>query len=69
MEPAMRSQTWLAKVFGWMVGTGPGSGMAVMMVVFGLLTILTMLSGYVIPSIRNMEDLLPDHDQLQKVAT
>lgn len=67
MEPAMRSQSWLAGAFGWMVGTGPGSGMALMMVVFGLLTILTMLSGYVIPRIRNMEDLLPDHDQLQKV--
>ncbi|HZU85877.1 MAG TPA: MFS transporter, partial [Anaerolineaceae bacterium] len=41
MEPAMRSQSWLAGAFGWMVGTGPGSGMALMMVVFGLLTILT----------------------------
>jgi hypothetical protein len=50
-----------------MTGTGPGSGMTVIMVVFGLLTILTMLSGYIFPAIRNLEDLLPDHDQLQKV--
>lgn len=67
MEPAMRSQSWLAGAFGWMVGTGPGSGMAVIMVVFGLFTILAMLSGYIFPNIRNIEDLLPDHDQLQKV--
>ena len=67
MEPGMRSPGWLSDLFGWMAGTGPGSGMAVMMVVFGLLTILTMFSGYLIPRIRNLEDLLPDHDQLPKL--
>ncbi len=68
MEPAMLSGGWFSGLFGWLVGTRPGSGMALMMVVFGLLTILTMLSGFLIPRIRNMEDLLPDHDQSQKVA-
>lgn len=67
MEPAMRSQTWLASTFGWLVGTSPGSGMALMMIVFGLLTILTLLSGYAISNIRNLEDLLPDHDQLERI--
>ncbi len=67
MEPAMQSQNWLSNLFGWMVGTRPGSGMALIMVVFGLLTLMTMMSGYIIPQIRNLEDILPDHDQLQKV--
>ena len=67
MEPAMQNRGWVEKLFGWMTGTGPGSGMAVMMVVFGILTILALLSGYVLPKIRNMEDFLPDHDQLAKV--
>jgi MFS transporter, DHA3 family, macrolide efflux protein len=67
MEPGMHSSSWLSGLFGWMVGTGPGSGMAVIMVIFGILTILTMLSGYIIPKIRNLEDYLSDHDQLQKV--
>lgn len=67
LEPALRSQTWLSATFGWLVGTTPGSGMALMMIIFGLLTILTMLSGYLIPQIRNLEDLILDHDQLQKV--
>jgi MFS family permease len=62
MEPAMQQQTWLTRIFGWMVGTGPGSGMAVMMIVFGVFTILALMSGYVYPKIRNMEDLLPDHE-------
>jgi MFS family permease len=68
MEPAMRSQGWLAKTFGWMVGTSPGSGMALMMIVFGALTILTLMIGYVTPKIRNLEDILPDHDQLEKIS-
>jgi len=33
------------------------------MVIAGVLMILTMFTGYLIPSIRNMEDLLPDHEQ------
>jgi DHA3 family macrolide efflux protein-like MFS transporter len=68
MEPAMRNDTWVAKLFGWIAGTSPGSGMAMMMVVFGILTILALMSGAIFPKIRNMEDLLPDHDQLEKVT-
>lgn len=66
MEPAMRAQGWLASAFGWLVGASPGSGMALMMIFFGLLTSLTMISGYLIPKIRNIEDILPDHDEIQK---
>lgn len=68
MEPAMLGQGWLAKTFGWMVGNTPGSGMALIMIVFGILTILAMLSGYIVPQIRNIENLLPDHDQLADVV-
>lgn len=67
MEPYMQNGSWVSKLFGWMTGTGPGSGMAVMMVIFGVLTILALLSGYIFPQIRNLEDILPDHDQLEKV--
>jgi MFS transporter, DHA3 family, macrolide efflux protein len=65
MEPAMQSQNWLVSALGGLVGTGPGSGMALMMIVSGALTILTLLMGYVISSIRNMEDILPDHDAMK----
>ena len=63
MEPAMRSQTWLSSTFSWLVGTTPGSGIALIMVIAEVLMILTMFTGYLIPSIRNMEDQLPDHEQ------
>jgi MFS transporter, DHA3 family, macrolide efflux protein len=64
----MKSGGWLAKTFGWMSGTDTGSGMSVMMVVSGVLTILTLLYGYLSPQIRNMEMILPDHDQGTKVV-
>jgi MFS family permease len=66
MEPSMRSGGWLSPLFGWMAGTGSGSGMAVMMVIFGLLTILSLLAGYLFRPVREMEKILPDHDQLAK---
>jgi len=68
MEPAAQPGGWSAVAFGWAVGTGPGSGMAVIMIFFGILTILSLVAGFVIPSIRDMEKILPDHDQLEKVA-
>ena len=68
MEPAMHSGGWLSRWFGWMTGSSPGSGMAVMMVFFGILTILALLSGYVLPSIRNLETILPDHDLAERSA-
>jgi len=68
MEPAMSGQTALASTFGWLVGTGPGAGMGLLFVFCGIAAGFVGLSGYFIPAIRNAEDLLPDHDQLEKVA-
>ena len=66
-EPAMQSQTWLARTFGWLVGNESGSGMALQFVVTGILYMLVVLIVYLFVShVRNLEDELPDHDQLQK---
>jgi MFS family permease len=65
LEPAMRTQGILANTFGWLVGTGPGAGMGLLMVFCGLAASLAGLAGYFVPAIRNAEDLLPDHDQLK----
>ena len=51
-----------ARTFSLVVGTGPGSGMAIMFVFAGVLGALVALSGYLFPAVRNAEDLLPDHD-------
>jgi MFS family permease len=68
LEPAMRTQSALAVTFGWLVGTGPGAGMGLLMVFCGLLVVLIGLAGYFIPVIRDAEDLLPDHDQIPRAA-
>jgi hypothetical protein len=49
-----------------MVGTGPGAGMGFLTVVCCLACVLVGIGGYFSPSIRTLEDALPDHDQLQK---
>jgi len=68
-EPAMRSQTWLASTFGWLVGTGPGSGMAVQFILTGFAYMAIVLVVFLFfPVVRDLESNLPDHDQLPKAA-
>lgn len=62
-EPAMQPGGSWAAAFGWLVGTGPGAGMGLLMVLSGLLTALVAFSGYLFPAIRNAETILPDHVQ------
>jgi len=61
-EPMMQPVGALASVFGGLLGTGPGAGMALMMVLSGLLGAAIGLSGYLFPAIRDVETILPDHD-------
>lgn len=67
-EPAMQPDGVLAPVFGWLVGTGTGSGMALMFVVTGLIGVLVGFGGYLFPVIRNAEELLPDHEAVAATA-
>ena len=69
MEPAMAVESPLSSMFGGLVGLGPGSGMGLLLVFSGIAAGLVGLSGYFIPAIRNAEDLLPDHDELEKVRS
>jgi hypothetical protein len=61
-EPAMMPGGSLAATFGRFVGTGPGSGMALMLLIGGLLGALIGVAGYFNPMIRNAERILPDYD-------
>jgi hypothetical protein len=68
MEPAMRAQTGLSNSFGWLVGTSPGSGMSLQFIVSGFLYLGIIALAWFIPVVRNVETILPDHDQKEKVA-
>lgn len=66
LEPAARAGTGLPSAFSWLVGTGAGSGMGLLLVFCGFASALVGLVGYFIQSIRNAETILPDHDMLAK---
>jgi hypothetical protein len=69
LEPAMTSSTWLAKIFGPVFSTSPGSGMSLLLFFMGFFVAITGLSGYFIRPIRDAEDILPDHTQDNLTAT
>ena len=66
LEPAARAQTGLPATFAWLVGTGPGAGMGLLIVLCGLASAMVGLLGYFIPAIYDAEAILPDHDALAK---
>jgi predicted MFS family arabinose efflux permease len=61
-EPAMMAGGSLTGSFGSLVGTGAGAGMSLMFVLTGVLGAVVSLVGYLFPAIRDVEDILPDHD-------
>lgn len=64
LEPAMRTSSGLSSLFGWLVPTGPGAGMGLLIFFSCLGGILAGLIGYFIYPIRHAEDILPDHDMI-----
>jgi hypothetical protein len=61
-EPAMAATGNLAPTFGWLVGTGPGAGMALMILFSGLIAAAVALVGYSIKKVRDVERIIPDVD-------
>lgn len=62
MEPAMREGGALAGTFGVWVGIGSGAGMSLMFILTGVIGLALSLGSYLVPIVRNVEDILPDHD-------
>jgi hypothetical protein len=67
-EPAMRTGGSLVATFGWLVGTGRGSGFSLLIFLCGVGGTLIGLAGALIPSIRNIDTLIPDFQRLPPVA-
>ncbi|MCB9145835.1 MAG: MFS transporter [Anaerolineales bacterium] len=67
-EPAMQANTWLSQTFSWLVGSTPGSGMALQYILTGIAYMAVAILTFIFaPHIRNLETELPDHDQMQKI--
>lgn len=63
-EPRMQGSTMMAETFGWLVGSGSGAGMGLLMAFCGVGAALVGVGGYFVRPVRDAEDLLPDYDQL-----
>lgn len=61
-EPAMMAGGALAPIFGGLLGVGPGAGMSFMFILAGIGGMLVGLGGYAFRSVRDAEDILPDHE-------
>jgi hypothetical protein len=62
LTPAMMPGGSLAPIFGWTVGTGAGAGPALLFLLMGVAGGATSLSAFLFPHIRNVEEIIPDHD-------
>lgn len=60
-EPAMREGGPLVNTFGWLVGTGPGSGFGLLILICGIGGTLIGLSGYLVKEIRELDRQMPDY--------
>ncbi|MCB8942273.1 MAG: MFS transporter [Ardenticatenaceae bacterium] len=61
-EPAMAVGTPLAQSLHWLIPSGPGAGMALLMVISGILAAGVGAMGYAVTAVRHIETLIPDHD-------
>jgi len=58
----MQPGAGLAAIFGWLVGVGPGAGIGLMLVVFGIAGAVVGLAFYGVRIVRDAETILPDFD-------
>lgn len=63
-EPAMAEGGSLARIFGGLVGTGPGSGFGLLIFLCGIGGTLVGLSGYLVRDVRNLDKEIPDYHRL-----
>jgi MFS transporter, DHA3 family, macrolide efflux protein len=62
LEPVMQPGGTLTPILGGIFGEGPGAGMALLYVMTSSGLCLLGLLGYTFPTLRNLEDQIPDHD-------
>lgn len=60
--PGMMAGGSLAPAFGWLVGTGQGAGISLLYVFVGFIGLFIGLAGYLFRQVREVEEILPDHD-------
>ncbi|MBU7024236.1 MAG: hypothetical protein HXS40_08725 [Theionarchaea archaeon] len=59
-EPLLAVNGYLAGSVGKILGTGPGRGIGLMIVIGGILSMVIVVAAYLYPRLRLLEDELPD---------
>ncbi|MEM9905680.1 MAG: MFS transporter [Cyanobacteria bacterium P01_D01_bin.44] len=67
-EPAMKPGGSLVDIFGDLFGNQTGSGMALMITLCASFGLLAALAGYAVPILRDVEDILPDHESVARTS-
>jgi hypothetical protein len=67
-EPAMKEGGALVDRFGWLVGTGPGAGFGLLILICAIGGTLIGLSGYLVKEIRGLGEEMPDYHPLPPVG-
>lgn len=63
-EPAMKNQDhWMGQLLGPIFGNKQGSGMSLLVFLSGILVVSVGIIAYQIRQVRDVESLVPDHDQ------
>jgi MFS family permease len=62
-EPLFMTEATAPPVAASLVGTGPGAGMAFMLLISGIAGALVAFGGYLVRPIRDVETILPDHEE------
>ena len=63
-EPAMRTgDHGIGRLFEPIFGTGPGTGMSVIIFICGVLVVGVGFGAYQVKQIRNVDQIVPDHDE------
>jgi len=63
-EPALMPSGSLTPILGGLVGSGPGAGMGLMLVIAGVLSALAGIAGFAFSAVREVELRLPDFQEV-----
>ncbi len=63
--PALNEGGSLVGIFGGIFGTGGGAGIAMLYVICSVWMLVVGLIGFYIPQLRDVEQILPDHDEVK----
>lgn len=66
IEPLMKDDGALANSFGQLIGVGDGRGMALIFLLSGCLIVIITMIATSIPSVRLLEDRIPDYEPDEK---